>query len=262
MSQLYYGIELFNYNQNNLNKINVWVNSIIINICVINRNAPKLIYKTEFKINNSILNINKRKYKLKKKLKELNLNQLNKTLKFNIQNNSLINWKTKKFNNLEKQIQNFKINQLKQSKSWKVQNYLKIINLQSNIFQTQKYLNYPSSSIFLKFRSFTNCLYRYYYVIDKNINKFCPLCLKENKIKIIENIDHFLWVCPSYQKIRNIFIQNLIDNNLDDLYLDQNSLKLLSKINNRKIYDFTLKFLKDNLRIRASRISSISLQHK
>ncbi|KAJ3425643.1 hypothetical protein M0812_28088 [Anaeramoeba flamelloides] len=230
------------------------MNTAITEICKINRNTPILIYKTEFKIENMVISVNKKKFKFKKKLKNLSLPYLEKLIKFNQRTNNKINWNSKDLIELKKEIYKYTYNELLNSKSWKVQKYFTILRNQNSLFTTQKYLSYPSSSTILKFRTFTNCLNRYYYVINKNSNKFCPLCLKYEQKEVIENIDHFLWVCPSYENNRLIFLNKLNEKNLYELILNHNSLLLFSLVNNREIYDFTLKFLKGNLSIRATRV--------
>ncbi|KAJ6242280.1 hypothetical protein M0813_22722 [Anaeramoeba flamelloides] len=254
LSQLTYGLEIFNYQITTINYLNSWINSCITEICKINRNTPILIYKTEFKIENMVISVNKKKFKLKNKLGNLTLPYLEKLIKFNQRINNKINWYSKDLKELKNEIYKYTSNELLNSKSWKVQNYFTIIKNQKYLFKTQKYLSYPSSSTILKFRSFTNCLNRYYYVINKNSNKFCPLCSKYEQKEIIENIDHFLWVCPSYKKDRLMFYNKLKEINLNELISNQDSFKLFSLINNREIYDFTLKFLKGNLSLRATRV--------
>ncbi|KAJ3433445.1 hypothetical protein M0812_22404 [Anaeramoeba flamelloides] len=230
------------------------MNTAITEICKINRNTPILIYKTEFKIENMVISVNKKKFKFKKKLKNLSLPYLEKLIKFNQRTNNKINWNSKDLIELKKEIYKYTYNELLNSKSWKVQKYFTILRNQNSLFTTQKYLSYPSSSTILKFRTFTNCLNRYYYVINKNSNKFCPLCLKYEQKEVIENIDHFLWICPSYENNRLIFLNKLNEKNLYELILNHNSLLLFSLVNNREIYDFTLKFLRGNLSIRATRV--------
>ncbi|KAJ3450365.1 e3 ubiquitin-protein ligase trim56 [Anaeramoeba flamelloides] len=181
-------------------------------------------------------------------------NNKEKLIKFNQRTNNKINWNSKDIIELKKEIYKYTYNELLKSKSWKVQRYFTILRNQNSLFTTQKYLRYPSSSTILKFRTFTNCLSRYYYVINKNSNKFCPLCLKYKQKEVIENIDHFLWVCPSYENNRLIFLNKLNEKNLYELILNHNSLLLFSLVNNRGIYDFKLKFLKGNLSIRATRV--------
>ncbi|KAJ3428217.1 wd40 repeat family [Anaeramoeba flamelloides] len=85
-------------------------------------------------------------------------------------------------------------------------------------------------------------------LIGNNCNQFGPLCLKYEHKEIIENIDHFLWVCPSYKKDRLIILKKLKELNFNEIILNYDGLKLFSLINNREIYDFTLKFLKGNLK--------------
>ncbi|KAJ3427824.1 hypothetical protein M0812_25454 [Anaeramoeba flamelloides] len=252
--QLTYGLNIFNYQITTINYLNSWINSCITEICKINKNTPILIYQTELKIENMIISVNKKKFKLKNKFGNLTLAYLEKLIKFNQRINNKINWYSKDLKELKNEIYKYTFNDLLNSKSWKVQNYFTIIKKQNYLFKTQKYLSYPSSSTILKFRSFTNCLNRYYYVIYKNSNELCPLCSKYEQKEIIENIDHFLWVCPSYEKDRLMFYNKLKEININELISNQDSFKLFSLINNREIYDFTLKFLKGDLSLRANRV--------
>ncbi|KAJ6230574.1 hypothetical protein M0813_06564 [Anaeramoeba flamelloides] len=254
LSQLTYGLEIFNYEIKTFNYLNSWINTAITEICKINRNTPILIYKTEFKIENMVISVNKKKFKFKKKLKNLFLFSSEKLIKFNQRTYNKINWNSKDLIELKKEIYKYTCNELLNSKSWEVQNYFTILRNQNSLFTTQKYLSYPSSSTILKFRTFTNSLNRYYYVINKNSNKFCPLCLKYKQKEVIENIDHFLWVWPFYENNRLIFLNKLNERSLYELIFNQNSLLLYSLVNNREIYDFTLRFLKGNLSIRATRV--------
>ncbi|KAJ3425460.1 hypothetical protein M0812_27903 [Anaeramoeba flamelloides] len=91
LSQLTYGLENFNYEIKTLNYVNSWMNTAITEICQINRNTPILIYKTEFKIENMVISVNKKKYKFKKKLKNLSFPYLEKLIKFNQRANNKIN---------------------------------------------------------------------------------------------------------------------------------------------------------------------------
>ncbi|KAJ6229324.1 protein ykfc [Anaeramoeba flamelloides] len=122
LSQLTYGLEIYNYKIATLNYLNSWINTCITEICKINRNTPVLIYKTEFKFENLVISINKKKFKFKNKLKELSLPYLEKLIKFNQRINNKINWKSESLNLLKKEIYNYNYNELLNSTSWKVQN--------------------------------------------------------------------------------------------------------------------------------------------
>ncbi|KAJ3425278.1 hypothetical protein M0812_27713 [Anaeramoeba flamelloides] len=117
------------------------------------------------------------------------------------------------------------------------------------------------STSILKLRNFTNYLNRYSYVYDKNKikTKSCNLCKKYHNTEIDEDIDHFLWNCPVYEKNRKIWIKELIQinnnnkNNIKDIIQNKDSLFILSLVNDKENYDSLLKFLNKNLEIRAVR---------
>ncbi|KAJ6250110.1 reverse transcriptase-related [Anaeramoeba flamelloides] len=84
--------------------------------------------------------------------------------------------------------------------------------------------------------------------------------LKKNFEKVKnEDIDHFLWNCPFYEKNRKIWIKELIQinknnkNNIIDIIQNKDSLFILSLVNDKENYDSLLKFLNKNLEIRAVR---------
>ncbi|KAJ6243958.1 ras gtpase-activating protein [Anaeramoeba flamelloides] len=156
---------------------------------------------------------------------------------------------------LESRIVNLIIN----CSGWIGQEYLKIIRYNNNINKHQKYLKWKGSTSILKLRNFTNYLNRYSYVYDNNKIKIksCNLSKKDLNLEIIEDIDHFVWDCPSYEKNRTTWIKKLIQinknnkNNIFDIIRNKDSLFILSLVNEKDNYDSLLKFLNKNLEIRA-----------
>ncbi|KAJ3446363.1 hypothetical protein M0812_08901 [Anaeramoeba flamelloides] len=110
ISQLTYGLEIYNYEIKTLNYFNSWINSCITEICKINRNTTIPIYKTELKIENMIISINKKKFKFKKKLGNLSFPNLEKLIKFNQRINNKINWNSKDIIELKKEIHKYTYN--------------------------------------------------------------------------------------------------------------------------------------------------------
>ncbi len=82
LSQLFYGLEIFDYNQKDFHSIDVWINKKITNFFKINIHSPRIIYKTEAKIDLTRISIYRRKYKLKNKLDYLGFQNLTNELKF------------------------------------------------------------------------------------------------------------------------------------------------------------------------------------
>ncbi|KAJ6230523.1 hypothetical protein M0813_06752 [Anaeramoeba flamelloides] len=229
ISQLFYGLVIFNLNQKDFNAIDVWINKKVTKFFKINPHSPRIIYKTEAKINQVRISIYKRRFKLKNKLEILGFENKSKKLKFIKKDDENINWKVENLKLLNINLNQFRENLIINSSGWKVQEYLKII--------------------------------RYSYVYDKNKmkTKSCNLCKKHLNLEIIEDIDHFLWDCPSYEKNRTIWINELIQinennkNNIFDIIRNKDSLFILSLVNEKDNYDSLLKFLNKNLEIRAVR---------
>ncbi|KAJ3425950.1 hypothetical protein M0812_28397 [Anaeramoeba flamelloides] len=212
-SQLLYGLEIFDLTENDFKEIDIWINKKITKFLLkINPHSPRLIYKTEAKIDSVRITIYKRKYKLIQKLNFLGFKKLIKLLPFREKEVENINWKSKTLKDLELELDNYRINQLKNSPSWKVRKYLKIVTIQGNINKQQKYLKWKGSTSILKLRTFTNYLNRYSYVMNEDKSKFCKLCKKINNLDIIEDLDHFLWNCPAYENNRKIWISELKKN--------------------------------------------------
>ncbi|KAJ6242070.1 hypothetical protein M0813_22842 [Anaeramoeba flamelloides] len=261
ISQLFYGLVIFNLNQKDFNSIDVWINKKITKFLKINPHSPRIIYKTEAKIDQVRISIYKRRYKLKKKLEILGFGPISKILNFSKKDNENINWEIGNLKSLELNLNQFRENLIINCSGWKGQKYLKIIRYNNKINKQQKYLKWKGSTSILKLRNFTNYLNRYSYVYDKNKTKTKSynLCKKYHNTEIDEDIDHFLWNCPFYEKNRKIWIKELIQinknnkNNIIDIIQNKDSLFILSLVNNKENYDSLLKFLNKNLEIRAVR---------
>ncbi|KAJ6250389.1 hypothetical protein M0813_16153 [Anaeramoeba flamelloides] len=261
ISQLFYGLVIFNLTQNDFNSIDVWINKKVTKFLKINPHSPRIIYKTEAKIDQVRISIYKRRFKLKNKLEILGFEQISKKLKFSKKDNENINWKAENLKLLNANLNQFRENLIINSTGWKGQEYLKIIRYNNNINKQQKYLKWKGSTSILKLRNFTNYLNRYSYVYDKNKTKTksCNLCKKYLNLDTDEDIDHFLWYCPFYKENRIIWIKDLIQinknnkNNIFDIIRNKDSLFILSLVNDKENYDSLLRFLNKNLEIRAVR---------
>ncbi|KAJ6230613.1 hypothetical protein M0813_06603 [Anaeramoeba flamelloides] len=261
INQLFYGLVIFNLTQNDFNSIDVWINKKVTKFLKINPHSPRIIYKTEAKIDQVRISIYKRRFKLKNKLEILGFEQISKKLKFSKKDNENINWKAENLKLLNANLNQFRENLIINSTGWKGQEYLKIIRYNNNINKQQKYLKWKGSTSILKLRNFTNYLNRYSYVYDKNKTKTksCNLCKKYLNLDTDEDIDHFLWDCPFYKENRIIWIKDLIQinknnkNNIFDIIRNKDSLFILSLVNDKENYDSLLRFLNKNLEIRAVR---------
>ena len=134
---------------------------------------------------------------------------------------------------------------LKNSESWKVQNYLKIIKNEVQNLKPKEYLKWKTSSSILKFRTSSCCLNRYSYVFKKPQERdtfkkkkqlqCCPHCTGT-----IEDIDHFIWHCKVYKRIRSKWrtkMRTLIDNDtFNKIIRKRSTKKLLTLINDNEIY--------------------------
>ncbi|KAJ3430709.1 hypothetical protein M0812_23726 [Anaeramoeba flamelloides] len=208
ISQLFYGLVIFNLNQKDFDSIDVWINKKVTKFLKINPHSPRIIYKTEAKLDQARISIYKRRYKLKKKLEILGFDHISQKIKIFQEKDENINWEIENLKLLNVDLNDFRQKLIINSSGWKGQEYLKIIKYNNNINKQQKYLKWEGSTSILKLRNFTNYLNRYSYVYDKNKlkTKFCNLCKKHLNQEIIEDIDHFLWDCPFYGKNRKIWI--------------------------------------------------------
>ncbi|KAJ6248380.1 hypothetical protein M0813_17718 [Anaeramoeba flamelloides] len=258
ISQLFYGLVIFNLNQKDFKSIDVWINKKATKFLKINPHSQIIIYKTEAKIDQVRISIYKRRFKLKNKLEILDFEYISKKLKFIKKDDENINWKAENLKLLNMNLNQFRVNLIINSSGWKGQEYLKIIRYNNNINKQQKYLKWKGSTSILKLRNFTNYLNRYSYIYDKNKikTKSCSLCIKNFNLEIIDDIDHFLWDGPSDEKNRSIWIKDLIQidknnkNNILDIIRNKYSYFILSLVNEKDNYDSLLKFLNKNLEIR------------
>ncbi|KAJ3438220.1 hypothetical protein M0812_17401 [Anaeramoeba flamelloides] len=81
-SQILYGLEIFDLTGSDFKKIDIWINKKITESLLINPHSPRLIYKTEAKIDLARTTIYKRKFKLIQKLKILGFDKLINLLPF------------------------------------------------------------------------------------------------------------------------------------------------------------------------------------
>ncbi|KAJ3443609.1 gtpase-activating rap/ran-gap domain-like protein [Anaeramoeba flamelloides] len=115
LSQLYYGLEIFDLKQNDFERIDRFINKTVTNFLQINIHSPRLIYKTEAKIDLARLKIYRRKYKLIEKLDFLNLKKLKTILNFRKLENENINWHTKGLKLLDLELKVFRLTELENS---------------------------------------------------------------------------------------------------------------------------------------------------
>ncbi|KAJ3423841.1 tetratricopeptide repeat protein [Anaeramoeba flamelloides] len=216
-SQLLYGLEIFDLTKTDFKDIDTWINKKNTKFLLINPHSPRLIYKKEAKIDPVRITIYKRRFKLIQKLKILHYDELINYLPFRKKESENINWYSKNLKQLENELENFRIKNLENSPSWKVQEYLKIVQINNTINKQQRYLKWKGSTSILKLRNFTNYLNRYSYVMNKNKSKLCELCKKINNLDIIEDLDHFLWNCSAYENNRKIWISELKKINISNI---------------------------------------------
>ncbi|KAJ3427485.1 115 kda protein in type-1 retrotransposable element r1dm-like protein-related [Anaeramoeba flamelloides] len=114
-SQLLYGLEIFDFTESDFKKIDIWINKKITESLLINPHSPRLIYKTEAKIDLARITIYKRKFKLIQKLKILGFDKLINLLLFREKEKENINWKARNLKELESELEVYRINQLKNS---------------------------------------------------------------------------------------------------------------------------------------------------
>ncbi|KAJ3431347.1 sca1 complex scaffold protein scaa [Anaeramoeba flamelloides] len=223
--QLLYGLEIFDLTKTDFKDIDTCINKKITKFLLINPQSPRLIYKTEAKIDPVRITIYKRRFKLIQKLKTLGFDELINYLPYREKEFENINWQSNNKKELEIELDKFRINQLENSSSWKVQKYLKIIQINNTINKQKRYLKWKGSTSILKLRNFTNYLNRYSYVMNKNKSKYCEICKKINNLDIIEDLDHFLWNCSAYEnnliKKKNFGIEELIQILLNKQLLEE-----------------------------------------
>ncbi len=233
--------------------MDIWVNNYLRTILKIQKATPCDIFRYDCKIESLRIQLLKRKFKMKNKLIHLNYELLSKNLSFPKKQHEKINWEIEKnINILKIQIKKSLISSMKRKtknpngKNWKLKNYLKIIDLKKE-WKQQKYLDWKSSSMIFKLRSFSNGLNRYSYVMKDQKDKKCLFCQNQ-----IEDIDHFLWYCPKYNKSRNKWIKSSQNNKqFNKILTNKQTFSLLSNINDKYIYEKTSDFIRRNWKNRA-----------
>ncbi|KAJ6253043.1 hypothetical protein M0813_13538 [Anaeramoeba flamelloides] len=154
ISQLFYGLVIFNLNQKDFNAIDVWINKKVTKFLKINPHSPRIIYKTEAKIDQVRISIYKRRFKLKNKLEILGFKHISKKLKFIKKEDENINWKTENLKLLNMNLNQFRVNLIINCSGWKGQEYLKIIRNNNNINKQQKILKMEGLDFYLKTKKF------------------------------------------------------------------------------------------------------------
>ncbi|KAJ6235365.1 aaa-type atpase family protein-related [Anaeramoeba flamelloides] len=147
ISQLFYGLVIFNLNQKDFDSIDVWINKKVTKFLKINPHSPRIIYKTEAKLDQARISIYKRRYKLKKKLEILEFDHISQKLKFSKKKDENINWEIENLKLLNLDLNDFRQKLIINSSGWKGQEYLKIIKYNNNINKQQKYLKWEGSQI-------------------------------------------------------------------------------------------------------------------
>jgi len=254
LSQLLYGLEIFNFNLKQIADLDVHINNLLVQTFRINKYTPVRIYRIEIKIPHIELTINRRKFNLKQKLKMLGLEKLANSIQITGTVSETIDWNSETIKKIDEQIWKSTLSQLEMDQKTKTRFYYNIIKLQNPEYKVQKYFNWKSSSIILKLRSSTNCFRRYSYVLDKkDKSQLCPICQKED-----EDLDHVIWRCPVYQIFRDNLKENIQSMKVTEFQkiIDQEStLQILAQVNTKRIYKILIKFMKDVLMIRSQETS-------
>ncbi|KAJ3448639.1 hypothetical protein M0812_01121 [Anaeramoeba flamelloides] len=133
ISQLFYGLVFFNLNQKDFDSIDVWINKKVTKFLKINPHSPRIIYKTEAKLDKARISIYKRRYKLKKKLEILGFDHISQKLKFSKKKDENINWEIENLKLLNVDLNDFRQKLIINSSGWKGQEYLKSIKYNNNI---------------------------------------------------------------------------------------------------------------------------------
>ncbi|KAJ6233657.1 RNA-directed DNA polymerase from transposon x-element-like protein-related [Anaeramoeba flamelloides] len=160
LSQIDYGLEIFEYSKSQMTTLNTWINKRVKKILDVPIATPTEILQIECNIKDMNVNLNKRKVKLMEKLTTLNLDELKTEIQFQKYEFNTIDWANiSSINTNYFIIQEIK-NKIEKTNKKKVKIYLIIINKQNINFKAQKYLNWHQSSTIFKFRSHMTCLNR------------------------------------------------------------------------------------------------------
>ena len=187
MSQLFYGMEVFSLNEKQYQQIEIQINSQITKILKIQRHSPVIIYRNECGILPTRFIINLRKWKLSRKLKEIEREDPKEMIKFDLNNEEEKEiWETPTIEELKENISDYLFNEMKNSNKWKIQKYSKIIENEGMNSKIKNYLRFKNSTTLLKFRTFTNCLNRYSYVLlPKKAKRNSRTKRKSSKLSIL-----------------------------------------------------------------------------
>ena len=252
LSQLYYGIEIFKFTVEEINRLNSWINIKIKKIIKLQIGTPTLILRAEIKIDFIDIIINRRKRKLFDKLFQQKIDHLTEEIQFQKDRTQIINWKYNTWSYIEYCLHSYHVHMLtrgtkkiqnNEHHGWKTRAYSKFFLLNFTKWKPQIYLNWPNSMTILKMRTFTNGLNRYSYILNKNpeeTDKKCPCCSHP-----IEDLDHFLWECPKHEQRRDNWINKLLMYlpYLHELSNKDKTNSLFTLINNKIIYNITVKFI-------------------
>ncbi|KAJ6254391.1 nuclear intron maturase 1 [Anaeramoeba flamelloides] len=104
-SQLLYGLEIFDLTKTDFKDIDTCINKKITKFLLINPHSPRLIYKTEAKIDPVRITIYKRRFKLIQKLKILHYDELINYLPFRKKESENINRHSKNLKQLENELE-------------------------------------------------------------------------------------------------------------------------------------------------------------
>ena len=212
-----------------------------------------LPYRIETKIPPIDINIYMRRWKLNQKLIEIDKRVLSDHWEWE-QGTQNIDWSILDKPQIDNLIKEELITRISNSPQWKDKEYIKILKRQSEPWKMQQYLKWGSSTLILKFRVFSNFLNRYSYIYhhseQNEEQKLCHMCRK-----YIEDIHHFLWDCPSYNKPRLSLQRSLKQYNItfENFSNDENTYLLLSLVNTKEIYEIIIFHIKEMIKIRANR---------
>eukprot|EP01155_Anaeramoeba_flamelloides_P031269 Anaeramoba_flamelloidesa88698_15.p1 GENE.a88698_15~~a88698_15.p1 ORF type:complete len:155 (-),score=17.93 a88698_15:73-480(-) len=135
-----------------------------------------------------------------------------------------------------------------------------MVQFPKNFTIKQPYLNWKSSKTLLKHKSFSNGLCRYTYRWEPGINsKICPCCKKK-----VDDVDHFIWKCEKYEKIRKYWKNELKKVKDFDLSIinREDTDELIRKMNIKEIYDITIEYFLTNMKQHAIRKNELKSKSK
>ncbi|KAJ3445621.1 sit4 -associating protein-related [Anaeramoeba flamelloides] len=180
-------------------KDNVWINKKVTKFTKINPHSPRIICKTEAKLDQARISIYKRRYKIKKKLEILGFDHISQQLKFSKKKDENINWEIENLKLLNADLNNFRHNLIINSSGWKGQEYLKIISYNNNI-NKQSCRQVPRFSRIQKNR---------FLISTKVVTKLIDLLINGNDQDIQFNIKKFFLNLLKHENPNKIFLHEL-----------------------------------------------------